>query len=83
IVVMSARDPGKLVAARLGHAGGVIVGVGKDEMFVASDIPAILPHTQRVMHLESQELAVVKAQSVQFYNLDGSKVFKKLLKVPW
>ena len=48
IVVMSALDPGKLVAARLGHAGGVTVGIGQDEMFIASDIPAILPHTQDV-----------------------------------
>ena len=83
IVVMSALDPGKLVAARLGHAGGVIVGIGEDEMFVASDIPAILPHTTDIAFLESEELAVVTADGAQFWNLDGFPVFKEPQQVPW
>ncbi len=83
IVVMSALDPGKLVAARLGNAGGVTVGIGQDEMFVASDIPAILPHTREVMHLESEELAVVTADGAQFWSLDGLPVHKESHTVPW
>ena len=83
IVVMSALDPGKLVAARLGHAGGVTVGIGQGEMFIASDIPAILPHTRNVMHLESEELAVVTADGAQFWNLDGFPVAKESHTVPW
>ena len=83
IVVMSALDPGKLVAARLGHAGGVTVGIGQGEMFVASDIPAILPHTQQVIHLESGEMAVVTADGAQFWNLDGFPVSKESHRVPW
>jgi glucosamine--fructose-6-phosphate aminotransferase (isomerizing) len=83
IVVMSALDPGKLVAARLGHAGGVTVGIGQGEMFVASDIPAILPHTQQVIHLESGEMAVVTADGAQFWNLDGFPVSKQSHSVPW
>ena len=83
IVVMSARDPGKLVAARLGHAGGVTVGIGQDGMFIASDIPAILPHTQEVIHLESEELAVVMADGAQFWNLDGFPVSKESHTIPW
>jgi glucosamine--fructose-6-phosphate aminotransferase (isomerizing) len=83
IVVMSALDPGKLVAARLGHAGGVTVGIGHGEMFVASDIPAILPHTQRVIHLESGEMAVVTADGAQFWHLDGFPVSKASHVVPW
>jgi len=83
IVVMSALDPGKLVAARLGHAGGVTVGIGQGEMFVASDIPAILPHTQQVIHLESGEMAVVTAEGAQFWNLDGLPVSKESHSVPW
>ena len=83
IVVMSALDPGKLVAARLGHAGGVTVGIGQGEMFVASDIPAILPHTQQVIHLESGEMAVVTADGAQFWDLDGFPVSKQSHSVPW
>ncbi len=83
IVVMSALDPGKLVAARLGNAGGVTVGIGQAEMFVASDIPAILPHTRDVIHLESEELAVVTADGAQFWSLDGFPVHKEVHTVPW
>ena len=83
IVVMSALDPGKLVAARLGNAGGVTVGIGQGEMFLASDIPAILPHTRNVMHLESEELAVITAEGAQFWRLDGSPVSKENHTIPW
>ena len=44
IVVLSSEHPDRLIAARLGNAGGVVVGYGDNEMFVASDIPAILRH---------------------------------------
>ena len=83
IVVMSALDPGKLVAARLGHAGGVTVGIGHGEMFIASDIPAILPHTQDVIHLESEELVAVTADGARFWNLDGFPVSKESHTVSW
>ena len=63
---MSSREPDKIVAARLGNAGGVTVGVGQDEMFVASDIPAILEHTQQMIHLDSREMAVVTAGGARF-----------------
>jgi glucosamine--fructose-6-phosphate aminotransferase (isomerizing) len=83
IVVMSTRDPGKLVAARLGNAGGVTIGVGEDEMFVASDIPAILQHTQQVVHLESREIAVVTAKGAHFLSLDGDRLHKETHHIPW
>jgi glucosamine--fructose-6-phosphate aminotransferase (isomerizing) len=83
IVVMSALEPDKLVAVRLGNAGGVTLGVGEDEMFIASDIPPILPHTRRVIHLESQEVAIVTAGGARFLNLDGFPVPKEDHIVPW
>jgi glucosamine--fructose-6-phosphate aminotransferase (isomerizing) len=46
IVALRRSEPDRLVAARLGNAGGVVLGVGQGEMFVASDIPAILEHTR-------------------------------------
>ena len=59
IVVLSALEPDKIVAARIGNAGGVVIGLGEGEMFVASDMPAILEHTRQVVFLESGQMAVV------------------------
>jgi glucosamine--fructose-6-phosphate aminotransferase (isomerizing) len=83
IVVMSSCEPDKLVAARLGNAGGVTVGIGQNEMFLASDIPAILEHTQQMIHLDSHELAVVTADGARFMMLDGRPVEKEAYSIPW
>jgi glucosamine--fructose-6-phosphate aminotransferase (isomerizing) len=83
IAVMSSREPDKVVAARLGNAGGVTVGVGKGEMFIASDIPAILEHTQEMIYLESHEIAVVMAEGARFLDLDGKPVQKEVHTIPW
>jgi glucosamine--fructose-6-phosphate aminotransferase (isomerizing) len=83
IVVMSSLEPDRLVAARLGNAGGVTVGMGRDEMFIASDMPAILEHTQQMMHLDSREVAVVTARGAQFMRLDGHPIHKEVHTIPW
>ena len=72
IVVLSNNEPDKIICARLGNAGGVVLGIGKDEMFVASDIPAILEHTRRVVFLESGQYAIVKKEGYQVKELDGT-----------
>jgi glucosamine--fructose-6-phosphate aminotransferase (isomerizing) len=83
IVVMSSLEPDKLVAARLGNAGGVTVGVGDGEMYIASDIPAILEHTQEVIHLHDREVAVVTADGARFTTLAGQSLEKESLRIPW
>jgi glutamine---fructose-6-phosphate transaminase (isomerizing) len=83
IVVLSSREPDRLIAARLGHAGGVTIGLGEGENFVASDIPAILDHTQRVVHLDSHEMAVVSQDQVRFLDIHGRPVTKEVVAVPW
>lgn len=83
VVVMSSREPDKLVAARLGNAGGVVIGFGEGEMFVASDLPAILEHTRRVVFLENGQLAVVTRDGVQVMTLDGTPVEVQPTTVPW
>jgi glucosamine--fructose-6-phosphate aminotransferase (isomerizing) len=83
IVVLSSLEPDRLVAARLGHAGGVTIGRGQGEMFVASDIPAILEHTQQMFHLESREMAVVTAGGADFYDLEGHRLSKEVHTIPW
>jgi glucosamine--fructose-6-phosphate aminotransferase (isomerizing) len=83
IVLLSTREPDKIVAARLGNAGGVVIGVGDGEMFVASDIPAILEHTREVAFLESGHMAVVTKDKFEVMTLDGDEVEAELQTVPW
>ena len=83
VVAMSRREPGRLVAARLGNAGGIVVGLGDGEMFLASDVPAILDHTQHMIFLEDRELVVLTAQGAQVSRLDGTPVAKQPVSVPW
>jgi glucosamine--fructose-6-phosphate aminotransferase (isomerizing) len=83
IVVMSCHEPDRIVAARLGNAGGVTIGLGHGEMFLASDIPAILEYTQDMIHLDSQELAVVTADGATFLDLNGRPLHKASHTIPW
>ena len=59
------RQPDRLIAARIGNAGGVTIGLGDGEMFLASDMPAILDYTRRVIFLESRQMAVVLKDGLQ------------------
>lgn len=83
IVVMSAREPDRLVAARLGNAGGVTLGIGQGEMFVASDMPAILEHTRDMVFLEDRQLATVTREGYSCYSLDGQRVSLPVHAIPW
>ena len=80
---VSAKDPGKLVAARISNAGGVIVGYGDGENYLASDIPALLEHTRTVSYLEPGELVLVTAASVRFLRFDGTAVEKERRTITW
>ncbi len=68
--------PDTLIAARLGSP--LIVGVGNNENFIASDVPAILDQTKKVIYLKDGELAVLKKDSVTVYDLAGRKVHPKV-----
>ncbi len=83
VVLMSADEPDKIVTARIGNAGGVVIGLGKDENFVASDIPAIMEHTREVIFLESRQMAVVTRNTVSVETLDGAKVKPQVHTVAW
>lgn len=83
IVLLSAREPDKIVAARVGNAGGVVVGLGEGEMFVASDLPAILEHTRRVIFLESHQMAVVQRDRVSVQTLEGVPTAYQVHTVAW
>ncbi|MCD6424986.1 MAG: glutamine--fructose-6-phosphate transaminase (isomerizing) [Anaerolineales bacterium] len=83
IVVMSKNEPDKIIAARIGNAGGVVLGIGQDEMFIASDLPAILEHTRKMIFLESHQMAVVTRQGVKVTGMDGKEIDAEVHNVPW
>ena len=80
--VVSKAAPDRLIAAKQG-AGSVVVGLGRGEMFVASDIPAILSHTRDVVILEDNDVAVVTAHGVELSTLDGDPVQREPTKIMW
>lgn len=84
IVVMSALEPDKLVTARLGNAGGVALGIGKDEMFIASDIPAILEHTRDMIFLENRQMAVITAHDYHVQQVEtGETITPTVHAIAW
>ncbi|MEK6568364.1 MAG: glutamine--fructose-6-phosphate transaminase (isomerizing) [Candidatus Omnitrophota bacterium] len=81
IGVISAREPDKLIGARLGSP--LIIGVGKDENFLASDVPAVLGSTKEVVFLEENEMAVLSRDSVRISSLSGKEVSRKPVHISW
>jgi len=81
IVVLSDAEPDRLVAAK--SATPIVIGVGEGENFVASDIPALLDHTRRVMFLEDGEVAELTRDRVTISTFDGAPVAREPRTVTW
>ncbi len=81
LVLVSVDDPGKIVAVRNGPP--IVVGLGENEFFVASDIPAILSHTRDVVFMADEEMAIITATGVVFTDYAGQSIEKKSQRVLW
>jgi len=80
--VICADEPRRLVFARNG-ASPLVIGIGNGEMFVASDTPAILPHTRKQIIVHEGEIAVVEPGSVRITAYDGTVVERGVVHIPW
>ena len=81
IGVISNNEPDKLIAVR--KDSPLIVGLGEDEYFIASDIPAVLNHTRDVYLLEDKEFVVITKDGVELKTEDGEKIEKEVYHVTW
>jgi glucosamine--fructose-6-phosphate aminotransferase (isomerizing) len=79
--IMCLDDPDTLIAVKKDNP--LIIGVSKHGNFIASDVPAVLKHTNTVHYLNDKELAVLRKGSVQFFNIDKEPVQKTLETVTW
>ncbi|MEK7375938.1 MAG: glutamine--fructose-6-phosphate aminotransferase, partial [Candidatus Margulisiibacteriota bacterium] len=81
IAVIYKNEPDKIIVARKGSP--LIIGAGKGENFISSDIPAIIKHTSKIITLEDGDIAVVKSKSVEVFSFSGAKIDRKKTLVSW
>ena len=81
LAIISLDDPGKLIAARRGSP--LIVGIGKGEHFVTSDVAAILEYTKEVVYLDDNEIAVLTKDKMETTDIDNVQISKSIDEIQW
>lgn len=81
LAVMFKEYPGEIFVAR--KDSPMILGVGDEEAYVASDVPAILKYTRNVYYIDNLEMARLSAGQIAFYNLDGDEIPKEPVAIDW
>jgi glucosamine--fructose-6-phosphate aminotransferase (isomerizing) len=81
IAVMREEEPGKIVAVR--KESPLVAGMSDGDYFVASDIPAFLSHSRRVVFLEDNEMAVLTPKGISFSTVSGEQLSKEPVTIPW
>jgi glucosamine--fructose-6-phosphate aminotransferase (isomerizing) len=81
LAVLDARQPDRIVAARNGSP--VVIGLGQEEMFVASDAAALVRHTRQVVYLDDREMAEIDASGLRTATLDDRPTSKSPAELPW
>lgn len=81
IAVITLHQPDTIFVAR--KDSPLVIGLGEGENFVASDVPAFLPYTNRVVFLKDFEVAMVTSSQVSVFDINGEKVEKKEITIPW
>jgi glucosamine--fructose-6-phosphate aminotransferase (isomerizing) len=81
IAVISLIEPGKIVAIRNGPP--LVVGIGEGEFLISSDLPAILPYTRKIVHLDENELATITRESLTVLSPDGVPQEKEYEEIHW
>ena len=83
VVAVYTGEPETLIGARAG-GGALVIGIGKGENFIASDVPALLAHTRKVFYLDDNEMVVVTRQGTQVVNVaNGKKISKTISEIQW
>jgi glutamine---fructose-6-phosphate transaminase (isomerizing) len=81
IAVLSSKDPGKIVCARKGSP--LLIGLGENEYYVASDVAAILQHTRQVVYLDDGEMGVLTKQGYEVLDLNARRIKKGVSRIDW
>ena len=74
VAVTAADEPGKIIAARVGNGGGIVIGYGQGEMFLASDLPAISSYARAAVYLKNGELALVEPDGARYFDQSGAQL---------